>query len=207
LVTAFTQFLKYKRTEPKKFWVSTLASFLFAILLSALIIYITKTYTNVMYILLTLTCTFCLLANMRVLGDALKGKWRLAGSAVAHIGFALLVLGALIAAATNEVISINESRYIGVKNFGQEGDKFTDPGENLFLTEGEPVQMGAYKITYLGDSIVAPNVYYHIKYEKLDEESGKVKEEFVLSPFAQNNPPMGGLIGTPDTKHYLTDDR
>src|SRR5690606_29704801 len=67
LVTAFTQFLKYKRTEPKKFWVSTLASFLFAILLSALIIYITKTYTNVMYILLTLTCTFCLLANMRVL--------------------------------------------------------------------------------------------------------------------------------------------
>jgi cytochrome c-type biogenesis protein CcmF len=125
---------------------------------------------------------------------------------VSHIGFALLVLGALIAAATNEVISLNESGYIGVKNFGKEGDKFTDPGENLFLTEGEPVQMGDYKITYLGDSIVPPNVYYHIKYEKVDEESGKTLESFTLSPFAQNNPAMGGLIGTPDTRHYLTHD-
>ena len=206
LVTAFTQFLKYKRTEPKKFWVSTLASFLFAILLSALIIYITKTYTNVMYILLTLTCTFCLLANMRVLGDALKGKWRLAGSAVAHIGFALLLLGALIAAATNEVISINESRYIQVQNFGQEGDKFSDPGENLFLTEGEPKQMGDYRITYVGDSVAPPNVYYKILYERIDEETGAATESFVLRPFAQHNPEMGGLIGTPDTRHYLTHD-
>src|SRR5690606_442839 len=76
----------------------------------------------------------------------------------------------------------------------------------LFLTEGEPVQMGDYKITYIGDSVAPPNVYYHIKYEKVDEESGKVKEHFVLSPYAQNNPDMGGLIGTPATKHYLTHD-
>src|SRR5690606_12105330 len=117
----------------------------------------TKLYSNLMYILITFTAVYCILVNLRILGDAIKGKWRLTGSAVSHIGFALLVVGALIAAATNEVISINESRYIGVKNFGQDGDKFTDPGENLFLTEGEPVQMGAYKITYLGDSIVAPN--------------------------------------------------
>src|SRR5690606_24504888 len=120
-----TQFLKYKRTDPKKFWVATGVTFVFAIILSAAIVYFTKTYGNVMYILLTLTCVFCLLVNMRVLGDALKGKWRLAGSAVSHIGFALLLLGALIAAATNEVISINESRYIQVQNFGQEGDPFS----------------------------------------------------------------------------------
>ncbi|MBD1423528.1 cytochrome c biogenesis protein CcsA [Sphingobacterium chuzhouense] len=206
LVTAFTQFLKYKKTNPKKFWVSTFASFLFAVILSAIIVYFTKTYTNVMYILLTLTCIFCLLANMRVLGDALKGKWRLAGSAVAHIGFALLLLGALIAAATNEVISINESRYIQVQNFGQEGDKFSDPGENLFLTEGEPKQMGDYRITYVGDSVAPPNVYYKILYERIDEETGNVKESFMLRPFAQHNPEMGGLIGTPDTRHYLTHD-
>src|SRR5690606_108703 len=122
----FTQFLKYKRTDPTRSWPSTLASFPFASVLSAIIVYFTQTYTNVMYSLLTSACVFCLLANMRVLGDALKGKWRLAGSAVAHIGFALLLLGALIAAATNEVISINESRYIQVQNFGQDGDKFSD---------------------------------------------------------------------------------
>lgn len=206
LVTGFTQFLKYKRTEARKFWASTIASFIFAIVLSAIIVYFTKTYGNVMYILLTLTAVFCLLANMRVLGDALKGKWRLAGSAVAHIGFALLLLGALIAAATNEVISINESRYIQVQNFGQDGDKFSDPGENLFLTEGEPEQMGDYRITYVGDSVAPPNVFYKILYERIDEETGNVRESFVLRPFAQHNPEMGGLIGTPDTRHYLTHD-
>lgn len=206
LVTGFTQFLKYKRTDRKKFWAATSASFLFSIVLSAVIVYSTKTYGNILYILLTLTCVFCLLVNMRVLGDAFKGKWRLAGSAVAHIGFALLLIGALIAAATNEVLSVNESGYIQVQNFGQEGDAFSDPGENLFLTEGEPKQMGQYTITYVGDSVAPPNVYYNIQYERIDEETGAVKESFVLSPFAQHNPEMGGLIGTPDTRHYLTHD-
>lgn len=206
LLTAVTQFLKYKRTDASKFWASTLASLIVSIFLAAGAIYVTKTYTNVMYILLMFTGVFCVVANVRILGDAIKGKWKLTGSAVSHIGFGFLVLGALVAAATNEVISINQSGYIGVKNFGKEGDKFTDPGENLFLTEGEPIQMGEYRITYIGDSVAAPNVFYHIKYEKIDEETGKVKESFVLSPFAQNNPEMGGLIGTPDTRHYLTHD-
>ncbi|HLS96081.1 MAG TPA: cytochrome c biogenesis protein CcsA [Sphingobacterium sp.] len=202
LLTAFTQFLKYKKTDSRKFWASTLASLVIALLLTAAIVYFTKIYSNAMYILLTLTCTFCLLANIRILGDALKGKWRLAGSAVSHIGFALLLLGALIAAATNEVISINNSGYIQVAGF----DQVEKPGENLFLTEGEPVQMGDYRITYIGDSVAPPNVYYKIKYERVDEETGKITESFVLSPFAQNNPDMGGLIGTPATRHYLTHD-
>lgn len=206
LLTAVAQFLKYKRTDSKKFWAAILASLLVSILITAIVIYFTKVYSNVMYVLITFTAIFCVIANIRILGDAFKGKWKLTGSAVSHIGFGLLVLGALIAAATNEVISINDSGYIGVQNFGKEGDKFTDPGENLFLTEGEPVQMGDYKITYIGDSVAPPNVYYHIKYERLDEESGKVKEHFVLSPFAQNNPDMGGLIGTPATKHYISHD-
>ncbi len=202
LLTAFTQFLKYKKTDSRKFWAATLASFIMAILLTAIVVYFTKVYSNVMYILLTLSCIFCLLANIRVLGDALKGKWRLAGSAVAHIGFALLLLGALIAAATNEIISINNAGYIQVADF----DKVEKPGENLFLTEGEPTQMGDYRITYVGDSVAPPNVFYKVKYERIDEESGRVKESFILSPFAQNNPDMGGLIGTPATKHYVTHD-
>lgn len=206
LLTAFAQFMKYKRTDGKKFWAATIASLIVAILLSAVAIYFTKVYTNVMYILITFAGIFCVVANIQILADAFKGKWKLTGSAVSHIGFGFLVIGALIAAATNEVISVNESGYIGVQNFGKDGDKFTDPGENLFLTEGEPVQMGEYKITYIGDSVAPPNVYYHIKYERIDEESGKVKEHFVLSPFAQNNPDMGGLIGTPATKHYLSHD-
>ena len=202
LLTAFTQFLKYKKSDAKKFWAATLASFLFAVIISAVIIYFTHIYSNVMYILITLAAVFCILANLRVLGDSFKGKWRLSGSAVSHIGFGLLLIGALIAAATNEVVSVNNSNYIAVAGF----DEVEKPGDNLFLTENEPVQMGDYRITYVGDSVASPNVFYKILYEEIDEESGQVKSSFILKPFAQNNPQMGGLIGTPGTKHFLTHD-
>ena len=202
LLTGLSQFLKYKKTNGKKFWASTIATLVISLLLTAVVVYFTDIYSNVMYILISFASIFCVVANVRVLGDAFRGKWRLSGSAVSHIGFALLIVGALIAAATNKVISINDNGYIAVADF----EKFEKPGDNLFLTEGEPVQMGDYKITYIGDSVVAPNVYYNIKYERIDEESGKVKESFVLQPFAQNNPAMGGLIGTPATKHYITHD-
>ncbi len=202
ILTAFTQFLKYKRTDSRKFFAATIASLIIALIISAGIVYVTKIYTNFMYILIAFASTYSIIANIQILGDAFKGKWRLAGSAVAHIGFGLLVIGAVVAAATNEVISVNNSGYIAVAGF----DKVEKPGENLFLTEGEPAQMGQYRITYVGDSIAPPNVYYKIKFEQLDEESGKVKEQFLLMPFAQNNPQMGGLIGTPSTKHYITHD-
>jgi len=201
-LSGFAQFLKYKKTESNKFLAATIATFIASIILTAVVVYITKVYTNVMFILITFSSVFAILANMRILGEAIKGKWKLAGSSVAHMGFALLLIGALVAAATNRVVSVNNSGYIAVAGF----DKVEKPGDNLFLTENEPAQMGEYRITYVGDSVVAPNVYYKIKYERIDEETGAVKESFVLKPFAQNNPQMGGLIGTPATKHYITHD-
>ncbi len=202
LIMGFSQFLKYKRTKSIDFLKSTLVAFVLAILITAGAVYITKVYTNFMYILITFSAVFAIIANARILADAFKGKWKLAGSSVAHIGFALLLIGALVAAATNEVISKNSSNYIAVAGF----DQVEEPGDNLFLTENEPVQMGDYTVTYVGDSVAAPNVYYKINYERIDEETGKVLESFQLRPFAQNNPAMGGLIGTPDTRHYVTHD-
>jgi Cytochrome c biogenesis factor len=202
LLSAFSQFMKYKRTDVRKFYAAAAASLIAAALITAAVVYLTKVYTNFMYILLVFAATYTIVANGKILGDAIRGKWKLTGSAVAHIGFGLLLIGALVAAATNEVISVNNSGYIAVAGF----DQVEKPGENLFLTEGEPVQMGDYRITYVGDSIVPPNVYYKINYEKIDDETGRVTESFQLRPFAQNNPQMGGLIGTPDTRHYVTHD-
>ncbi|MGV3764021.1 cytochrome c biogenesis protein CcsA [Parapedobacter sp.] len=202
LLSAVTQFMKYKRTNVRKFFAVALASLVAAAVLTAVVVYITGVYTNFMYILLVFSAAYTIVANGRILGEAIRGKWKLTGSAVAHIGFGLLLIGALVAAATNEVISVNSANYIAVAGF----DQVENPGDNLFLTEGEPVQMGDYRITYVGDSVAPPNVYYKINYEKVDEESGRVTESFQLRPFAQNNPDMGGLIGTPDTRHYLTHD-
>jgi len=68
----------------------------------------------------------------------------------------------------------------------------------------EPIQMGKYTITYVGDSIDGVDVYYKVNYIRKDR-NGKIKERFQLAPRAQQNPKMG-LVGTPSTRHYLNRD-
>jgi cytochrome c-type biogenesis protein CcmF len=201
-ISAFSQFLKYKKTDPKKFFVSISVSLLFSLFITAGAVYIMNIYTNVMYIILTYASVFSIIANARILGDALKGKWRLAGSAVAHIGFAMLLVGALVAAATNNVVSINNT---GI-GFGDEFAKNNNPRENIILYKDEPVKMDRYTVTYLGDSVEGVNTYYRINYKVINEETGKTKENFTLYPNAQQNAKMRQIIASPDTKHYLFHD-
>ena len=201
LISGFTQFLNYKTTNTGKFWKSIIISAIVAIVLTAIFVYIAKVYTNLMYIVLTFAGIFSIVSNFKILVNALKGKWKLAGSSVAHIGFAMLLIGALVAAATSEVVSVNNSGIIAVEGF----DKVEKPRENLMLYQGEPVAMDKYTITYVGDSVDGPNIYYKINYKSIDKETGEVKEEFDLFPNAQQNPKMG-LVASPDTRHYLTYD-
>ncbi|MBY0245215.1 MAG: cytochrome c biogenesis protein CcsA [Sphingobacteriaceae bacterium] len=200
LISGFSQFLKYKRTDSRKFYSALIAVFVFSLLLSAGIVYITKIYANSMFMLLAFSCVFAVLSNIRILTQAFEGKIKLAGSAVAHIGFALLVLGALISAATNQPISINQTNYIPVKDF----DKVEKPGQNILLYKNEPKKMGKYTVTYVSDTTVAPNTMYKINF-KIIKEDGSIGENFNLEPYVQVNEKMG-LIASPDTKHYITHD-
>jgi cytochrome c-type biogenesis protein CcmF len=201
LISGFSQYLKYKRTDPRKFYSSLVSAILFALVLTAGLVWVADIYTNTMYILITFSCVFAILSNAAILYQAFGGKAKLAGSAVAHIGFAFLILGALISAATNKPISINANNFIPVKDF----EKTEKPGENIMLYKNEPKEMGKYTVTYVSDTTEAPNTIYTLNFKVLDKETGKVKEDFNLHPHVQDNEKMG-LIASPDTKHYLTYD-
>ncbi|MFA6276116.1 MAG: cytochrome c biogenesis protein CcsA [Pedobacter sp.] len=202
LISGFSQFLKYKRTDPRKFYSSLISSIVFALVLTGGFAWLTGVYTNLMYIFLTFSCIFAVLSNARLLSTAFAGKGsKLVGSAVAHIGFAILLLGALVAAATSNPISINETNFIPVKDF----EKAAKPGENIMLYKNEPKKMGKYTVTYISDTTIAPNTYYKLNFKVIDAQSGKVKEDFEVNPSIQENGKMG-LIASPDTKHYVTSD-
>ena len=201
VISGFAQFMKYKRTDIRKFYSSLIASIVFAIVITAGFVYLTNIYTNLMYILLTFSCVFAILANARVLAQGLGGKRKLVGAAVAHMGFALLLIGALVAAATNKPISINTTNFIPVKDF----EKAEKPGENIVLYKNEPKKMGRYTVTYTRDTTIAPNTIYTLNFRVYDEKTGKLKEDFELNPHVQANEKMG-LIASPDTKHYFTYD-
>jgi cytochrome c-type biogenesis protein CcmF len=201
LFLGFTQFLKYKKTDTTRFFITTLLYLLISALVAGVIIYITGLYKlKFVFMLAMFGAVYGVLANAKILADALKGKFKLAGSAVAHIGFALLLIGALIAAGTSKVVSQNERGIIEVKGFSEAGDA----RENIMLYKNQPVTMGDYKVTYIGDSLVAPNHYFKVDYKRYDA-AGKIAEHFVLKPNSQANAKFG-LVSSPDTKHYLLHD-
>jgi len=201
LFMGFTQFLKYKKTETTRFFITAIVYLVFAALIGALIVYVTGIYKlHFVYVLLMIAAIYSVLSNAKVLADAIKGKFKLAGSAVAHIGFGLLLIGALISAGTSKVVSQNTSG----EQYSAEFAKANDPRENIMLYKNQPVKMSGYEVTYIGDSIALPNHYFKVDYKKLDA-NGKVKEEFILKPNSQANRKMG-LVSSPDTKHFLFHD-
>jgi cytochrome c-type biogenesis protein CcmF len=202
LLTGFTQFLKYKKTDVTRFFITTLIYLVFAALITALVVYVTGVYRlHVVYILIMLGSVYSVLANAKILTEAFKGKIKLAGSAVAHIGFGLILIGALIAAGTSKVISENVSGEQYSEDFIKNKN---DPRENVMMYRNQPVKIGKYIATYVGDSVSAPNHYFKVHYKMVDA-AGKITEDFTLMPNAQANRKMG-LVSSPDTKHYLFSD-
>lgn len=201
IISGFSQFMKYKRTDPRKFYSSLVAAVVFSMVVTAGFVYVTNIYHNLMFILLTFSCLFAIFSNGKMLRQAFGGKKKLVGAAVSHIGFALLLLGALVAAATNKSISLNASNFIPVKDF----EKAEKPGENIMLYKNEPKKMGRYTVTYVSDTTIAPNTFFKLNFKVYDEKDGSLKEDFDLNPHIQSNEKMG-LIASPDTKHYLTYD-
>jgi cytochrome c-type biogenesis protein CcmF len=74
----------------------------------------------------------------------------------------------------------------------------------VMMYRNQPVKIGKYIATYVGDSVSAPNHYFKVHYKMVDA-AGKITEDFTLMPNAQANRKMG-LVSSPDTKHYLFSD-
>jgi cytochrome c-type biogenesis protein CcmF len=183
LLAGFSQFLKYKKTDSTRFLISSVLYLVFAILIGALIIYVTGIYHNHwIYMALLVGAVYSVMANANVLANVLKGKTKLAGSAVAHIGFGLLLIGAVISASTSNVVSINNTETY-TDAFAKQGN---NPRENIMLYKNEPVQMGQFLVTYLADSVALPNHYFKVDYKRMGAD-GKIKEEFILKPNVQAN--------------------
>lgn len=155
-------------------------------------------YTNWTYILLLASALLAIIGHFGLLWQQQK-IWLHSGGAVAHIGFAIMMVGVLISASGREVVSLNRSGYAYGGQFDEKQNR-----ENVLLWEGEGLDMPPYRVTYLGDSVAEPNHYYKVQYEELDDH-GHVIDRFILLPNAQINPKMG-LIATPDTRHYALSD-
>ena len=125
------------------------------------------------------------------------------GSTVAHIGFAILLLGALISGSRKEIISENRSAFTL-----EELNKDFRNQENILLRQGDTVRMNDYFVSYRERFKDGHKLHYAIDYFEptknvLNPRPGK--HAFTLYPMVQLNEQFGN-VAEPGTQRFLTHD-
>jgi cytochrome c-type biogenesis protein CcmF len=200
--TAFGMYLKYKTTgKPflKKLLWPTIAGLAIATLILAFgnINYNEKGFGYMAAIwIAVVAAVWSLTTNASYLFTGIKTNLKKAGGAIAHVGFAMLLLGILVSSSKKEVLSVYRG---GIPAFFGEGSK-ENPGENVTLIQGMKTDMGRYWVTYDKDSAHPKKSLW---FYNLQFETKEGNEKFTLKPNAfVNYKGNMGLMANPDAKHY-----
>lgn len=209
LLTALTQYLKYKDT-PKRFfgkniWIPTLVAVLISLSISFFgeVAYDKKGPGFLFAIHLAIfAAVYAVVANASYIFLGLKGKLKAAGASVAHVGFGLVLVGILISSAKKTVLSWNTT---GVTPLRQEdakerGNPAGNPAENITLFKGVATDMGRYMVTYVKDTL---NERDRKRYYEISFKAKEGDDSFNLYPdVIKNNKGMEGFAANPAAKHY-----
>ncbi len=217
LLTAITQYLKYKNTQ-RSFWIEKIITpTSIAFILSASVIILGKInykeygvgFMGAIHLAL-FAAIYAVVANTMYIWTGVKGKLSHAGGSITHLGFGLMLVGILISSSKKEVISINRT---GIVIPGLKDPKGRDDSglQNVTLVMGVPTPMGKYMVTYVGDSTHQGDEkrYFKVVYERKDDSTGKILETFNLYPNAflmKGEEGRSSLSANPDSRHYWNKD-
>ncbi|GIV27740.1 MAG: cytochrome c assembly protein [Bacteroidia bacterium] len=203
LTTGVSQYLRYSKTNVaalKKIFLSDFGISLIASILIYIVLYIKddkiSTYNHIMYTLLLFFSFYSVVANFHYWWTITKMNLKKIASALSHIGFALLIIGALISTSKKyNLIPLNTS--VLSERLGEGFDK----QKSIVLTQGDTIAVGNLFLQYEGKEKKGYNYYFKVNYFR--EKENKQKELwFTLYPRVQDNPIMG-KAADPDTKHFL----
>ena len=215
LLSAITQYLKYKNT-PTAYIVKKLAlpTLIAAVITALLAIFYPLTYYKqgpgfliALYFALFATI-YSVISNAGYIWSGLNGKLKGAGASIAHLGFTLMIAGMLISAGNKEVISTEKFKDFNIPMGIDPLTKQQDvAAENINLIKQVPKKMGPYDVTFLNDSagLETGKRFYHLLFQRTDAATKKITESFILSPdvyLMKNN----NMSSNPDTKNYLSHD-
>lgn len=207
LLTAVTQYLKYKATPKQIFFKKIAGPTIGALVIAGLVL----AFGNIDYRshglgylgaiwLAVASSIYAVVANASYIWLGLKGSLKFSGGSISHVGFGLMLVGILISSSKKEVLSHNTS---GISiNFGENSKE--KAGENLTLVKGLRTSMGDYWVTYTKDSAhpKKPLWYYQVAFQ-----NKKGGDQFTLMPNAfVNYKGNEGLMANPDARHYWDHD-
>jgi len=198
LLIAIGQFFAYKKSNMQQVIKKMLPSFLIGLVLASICVWQLEMYKP-FHALLLFGSMYAAIANIDYFIRFGKLSFLKSGSSISHVGFALVMLGALVSTSKSVVISQNSSG----TDISKLGKDFSN-NDNILLRSNDTLNMGEYFVSYTSKRKDGVNHYFDIDYFKKDDK-GKMVKQFTLSPLVQVNPRMGN-VAEPDTRHYLTSD-
>lgn len=160
MLVSFGQYLRWKDTDMKKFRRQMALSFGIAVGITVLgTIVLAYTLAELQLIALLFSTAFAVVANLLYVPTVLKGKLKNAGASIAHVGFGLVLLGALISTSRQNEVSRN-TRNMDLR-FLNEG---FDNSEDILLYRGDTVLMGEHFVHYREKRQEQVNLYYEMDY-------------------------------------------
>lgn len=160
LLVAFTQYLRWKDSDMKKFRQQLALSVLIAAAATILAVVLLKyTWSELTLVALFFSTAFAAVANLAYIPKVLKGSLKTAGPSVAHAGFALVLLGALISTSRQNEVSRN-SKGMDLRFLNEE---FSN-SEDILLYKGDTVRMGEHYVVYNEKRQEGVNLYYAMDY-------------------------------------------
>lgn len=205
LLSGLGQYLRYKEGNFKKVSGKFMTHLLVAVGISAGLTYATTLWLETRdwpYLLLLFCGIFAVVTNLDYLFTYLRGNLKIGASALAHIGFGTMIVGVIATGLNQHHISSNPFAMEGLI----EGATAEDLRKNILLMKNTPMFMSGYEVTYVGDTTEGFTRTFNINY-KMKDESGKVVENFILSPNVLYDKNFTKIAASnPSTKHYLHKD-
>ncbi len=143
---------------------------------------------------------FAVVSNAAYLIAVLKGNLKLAGSAISHLGFGVLVLGILSTGLNKTWISTNNFAMEGLI----EGASEDDMNKNVILMKEAPMPIKKdFTATYLKDTIERQTRTFSVKFQKRDSVGDPNGTSFVLTPNVMYDRQFTKVVASnPSTQHY-----
>ena len=184
---------EYKSSFYKEMAVSGLVALALTILLGQWIHVVAWQYW-----LLMGSAAFAICASTSYLLQTIRRSPKMAGSATAHLGFGVMIIGIMASGLNKSILSSNE--------FAQRGlTDNMDPARYITLIKDRPMFMNGYWVEYQGDTIMGNMREFELLYSRVEEQD--TVEQFMITPNVLFNNALSKVEATnPSTKHYLSKD-
>lgn len=142
---------------------------------------------------------FTFSANLDYLITAIKGNFKMAGSALAHTGFGILLLGILSTGLGKQWISVNTFAMDGLI----EGADDEMLRRSVILMKDAPMPIKGFNANYVSDTIVRQTRTFKVDFQRRNENGDPSGEQFTLFPNVMYDRQFSKVVANnPSTQHY-----